>query len=209
MATQNISASVTGSYDDYELEINKNLGASCSCPYEGYPCKHVVAVLLAFLDQRENVLEKSKQKKQTADSLKSQVAALPKQELVEMILSCAGKNADFKRELSVRFQRDESATLNAILKDVDKAFAHIESNHYSPGQIAKQLKTILHSVAGAPKAFKADWQVGKASIMTRPTNVCNGIMPRLRVTRATSHCWSCAWKASASILSCTKKQRRY
>ncbi|MGD9506120.1 MAG: SWIM zinc finger domain-containing protein, partial [Syntrophobacteraceae bacterium] len=46
-----IHAVVAGNYGDYDVAIEQADGtieASCDCPYDGYPCKHIVAVLLSF-----------------------------------------------------------------------------------------------------------------------------------------------------------------
>jgi GNAT superfamily N-acetyltransferase len=50
----NITAEVVGNYDSYGVEISANergVGAYCNCPYEGYPCKHIVAVLLSSVNE--------------------------------------------------------------------------------------------------------------------------------------------------------------
>ena len=45
-----IEAEVSGSSgSSYDVEITaapRGIDATCSCPYDGYPCKHIVAVLL-------------------------------------------------------------------------------------------------------------------------------------------------------------------
>lgn len=53
-AEGSISASVSGSYGNYSVEVyenNRGLKMTCSCPYEGEVCKHKVAVLLRFLKE--------------------------------------------------------------------------------------------------------------------------------------------------------------
>jgi stress response protein SCP2 len=55
-----IDAQVSGNYNNsYQLKITEthnNIHISCNCPYDGYPCKHGVAVLLKFL-YNENIDE--------------------------------------------------------------------------------------------------------------------------------------------------------
>ena len=50
-----ITAEVEGNYGNYLVEISAReheINAYCDCPYEGYPCKHVIAVLLSFVKER-------------------------------------------------------------------------------------------------------------------------------------------------------------
>ncbi len=60
---------VDGNYGDYtvEVEIDKDIAASCDCPYPGEGCKHVVLVLLDLLDRNE-VITPPKQLEITKDS---------------------------------------------------------------------------------------------------------------------------------------------
>jgi len=48
-----ITAEVKGNSGNYVVEISSNergIDASCNCPYKWYPCKHLVAVLLSFVN---------------------------------------------------------------------------------------------------------------------------------------------------------------
>ncbi|ODS38877.1 MAG: hypothetical protein A7316_06825 [Candidatus Altiarchaeales archaeon WOR_SM1_86-2] len=57
-----ITAKVDGNYGIYDVEIyfdEDGISADCDCPYDGYGCKHIVAVLLEFLyefkgDKKDN-----------------------------------------------------------------------------------------------------------------------------------------------------------
>jgi hypothetical protein len=52
-----ISAAVEGSSDDYWVSIkekSRTIHIDCDCPYDGMPCKHIVAVLLALEDDKAN-----------------------------------------------------------------------------------------------------------------------------------------------------------
>ena len=51
-----IAAEVNGSYGNYVVKISATkhgIDAYCDCPYEAYPCKHIVAVLLSSANERE------------------------------------------------------------------------------------------------------------------------------------------------------------
>ena len=144
-----IVAEVSGNYGDYEVEITFEEGeveASCSCPYEDYPCKHIVAVLLTFIHDKEKYIQQATQHQSEISSLKDKIRKLSRADLMEIVISCLDKYPDFWRDMAVRLASDKKLTLNTILKQVKKAFPNIESHYYSETAIAKQLRAILKSV---------------------------------------------------------------
>lgn len=163
--TDSIQVEVEGSHGAvYEVEIHFGAGemdVSCDCPYDGYPCKHIVATLLAFLHEREKHLQAGQKAKKADASLKSKISKLSKDELVAMVMACSQKYPDFKQGLMVRFQPDETATLATILKQIEKAFPAINSRSYVLSRIAKDLNTILKSANDAPEGIKIEvnWEV--------------------------------------------------
>jgi uncharacterized Zn finger protein len=163
--TDSIRAEVAGSSGaDYEVEIQfgvREMDASCDCPYDGYPCKHIVATLLAFLKNREKLFLSGRDEKKGAASLRKGIEGLSKDELVQMVMACAGKYPDFKRELMIRFQPDEKITLSTILKQIDKSFPSIQSRSYAPARIAKELNALLKSTEDASDAIKIEvtWRI--------------------------------------------------
>ena len=156
-SSESLRAEVAGNYGDYDVEVTldgNEIDASCDCPYDGYPCKHIVATLLAYLHDSEKYAHKADEKMQKDSALKSELAKLPKNELVSIIISCAAKYPDFQRELMVRFQADHKSTLNAILKQVSLAFPSIRSRSYSTSRIAGTLGAIHASVDSASDEMK-------------------------------------------------------
>jgi uncharacterized Zn finger protein len=89
-----ITAEVTGSdYDPYDVEIHLDAtgaihSAGCSCPYEqgGY-CKHIVAVLLAVLENSEDIA--------VHPGVASLLAGLGEAELRQLILNVAQDEPGF------------------------------------------------------------------------------------------------------------------
>ena len=144
-----IVAEVSGNYGDYEVEITseeEGVEASCSCPYDGYPCKHIVAVLLTLIHDKEKYIQQVTQHQSEISSLKDKIGKLSRVDLIEIVISCLDKYPDFWRDMAVRLASDKKLTLNTILKEVKKAFPNIESHNYSEAAIAKQLRAILKSV---------------------------------------------------------------
>ena len=159
-----IYAQVSGKSGNYEVEAaaeKDGINASCDCPYDGYPCKHVVAALLKFIYNSDEYIREVKKQKKEASSLKDRLKELPKDELLKMIITCADKYPDFKRDLMVRFESDKEAVLKAIRKQIDKVFPSIESRSYSTSTAVRQFRVILKSVQDASDAMKAEvnWMV--------------------------------------------------
>jgi len=130
-----ITAEVTGSdYDPYDVEIHLDAtgaihSAGCSCPYElgGY-CKHIVAVLLAVLENSEDIA--------VHPSVASLLAGLSEAELRQLILNVAQDEPGFadavEREISLlRTTGDGAVTptggapavdLAAVRRDLRRSF---------------------------------------------------------------------------------------
>ena len=96
-------AMVHGSHGFYDVEIWNNQGhleANCNCPYDGYPCKHIVAVLLYFLENKNKYLEELKEQNDLESTMSKELSRFTKDELIKMILSFS-KNQSINRCCSV------------------------------------------------------------------------------------------------------------
>ena len=154
--TESISAEVAGNTGDYDVEIEQvdgDIQASCNCPFDGYPCKHIVAVLLSFINHRREHLREAKKAKSRNAAIEARIRKLSTEELAGMVMACARKYPDFQRELMVRFDPDQKQTLGTLLKQVSRAFPSIESRSYSTDNIARDLKRVLQSVESAEKTI--------------------------------------------------------
>ena len=93
---------VRGSYDTYSVEItdtNGKLSYACSCPYEGSGCKHIVATLLTFLDQKEEILAKAHKNQTATQTLSEKLQLLDTTELIELLLLSLKNHRDWKQIL--------------------------------------------------------------------------------------------------------------
>ncbi|MCG2782392.1 MAG: DEAD/DEAH box helicase [Candidatus Altiarchaeales archaeon] len=72
VAGEEITARVEGNYGVYDIDIwfdEHGIDADCDCPYDGYGCKHIVAVLLKFLYEfKDNYIHEHTQKRKKKDS---------------------------------------------------------------------------------------------------------------------------------------------
>ncbi|MCI5211053.1 MAG: hypothetical protein D3910_20215, partial [Candidatus Electrothrix sp. ATG2] len=164
-----IEAEVAGSNMDYVVQIQgteHDIDSDCDCPYDGWPCKHVVAVLLTLIHQKKKHVEANKQRKKTASSLASKIKKLSKNELAELVIGYSRKYPDVKRELMVRLGTNKKATFETIKKQIKQAFPSIESRNYSTSQIARKITTILQSVEDASPELQAKvyWTAADAAI---------------------------------------------
>ena len=161
---EKIQAMVSGSYGSYGVTvqlIKNTIKASCECPYEGYPCKHVVAILLTFSKDHKHYEQKAQKPQSVWKTIEQAMNNLPKKDLVNMILACAQDYPDFHRKLLVRFQPDEEATLATLLQQIGQVFPDPGSRRFTLEQIAGKLSVILHSVREAVDTLKVavSWAV--------------------------------------------------
>lgn len=156
---ERIQAEVSGSTGyNYDVEIvaaTRGIDATCSCPYEGYPCKHVVAVLLTYIKKKDVLLEQAAEKKKKISSLKERVHALSKNRLAEMLLSLAEKYPDCHRDLLIRMGDDPQEVISVIKKKIHWLFRAFDAEELSSSKVVKQLKGILGSVRKSQADVKA------------------------------------------------------
>lgn len=164
-ARARIKAEVSGSSGNiYDVEIaaaSRGVDAECSCPFEGYPFKHIVAVLLTFLKRKDELLKQSTEKKKRTASLKDRVRVLSQDRLTEILLSLAGKYPDCRRDLLIALGDDSQETVDVIKKQVHQVFRDFEAEDFPSSKVVKRLKSILASVRFGSREFriKVYWAV--------------------------------------------------
>jgi hypothetical protein len=98
-----IQARVAGSGDSYRVDIaerDDDLEVECTCPYDGYVCKHIVAVLLYYLDHREEPAFTVDAPAQAADTVLARtLEALEHSQLVELLVRLSEQDDEFRRTL--------------------------------------------------------------------------------------------------------------
>ena len=71
-----ITADVSGNYGNYSVEIyeeDSEIVADCDCPYDGYPCKHIIAVMLEFVEKKGEYVKKTEKSKTQDSTLKARM----------------------------------------------------------------------------------------------------------------------------------------
>ncbi|MER6158611.1 hypothetical protein ABT147_24175 [Streptomyces sp. NPDC001868] len=120
-----VTASVHGT-ERYEVELTLDapggLGGECDCPYgmEGNFCKHLVALGLTVLAQRENLLRQRKAARHRTEDLYSWLSALSKDELLALVREQVGEDRQLRRRLELRAAtaRGDHAGVRARIREL-------------------------------------------------------------------------------------------
>ena len=163
-----IAADVEGNYGNYYVQVFEEGGgirARCDCPYDGYPCKHIAAVMLEFAENKSKYVKKMVRSKRHDKSLEAQVGKLSKEELVDMFMDWARKYPDLKSELMVRFAEDKGKAMDTIRREIERAFPE-PGDSYSITQIARRLRTLAKQADAASDEMKVDiyWAIADRTL---------------------------------------------
>lgn len=119
-----IYAEVVGSYGLYKVQIedsDRDFSFHCTCPYEEDCCKHLVAVVLTFLDKKDQLLKQLDQDNKTYRNLKDKLLLFEKDKLADLILLSLKTHKDWKntllKELEKKLGGEKSSSLDDIYKD--------------------------------------------------------------------------------------------
>ncbi len=150
-------AMVQGSYGFYDVEVWSNRGylqANCNCPFDGYPCKHIVAVLLYFLENKDKYLTELKKQNDLKSAMSKKLSKLSKDELIKMILTFSENHSTIRRELLLQLSIDDDKSLRSFEKAIDRIFNRCESDGFSTYEISRELKKILKQVEKTEPDFQ-------------------------------------------------------
>lgn len=101
VTSRGITARVYGHYGDYTVEVvdtPDELEMTCTCPYEGLVCKHLVAVLLRFVEmEKTDILDVA-----LPDVVRQTLAAMSREELLNLLIALSNERDEFRRALMAR-----------------------------------------------------------------------------------------------------------
>ncbi|MFI1851335.1 SWIM zinc finger domain-containing protein [Streptomyces sp. NPDC020480] len=120
-----VTASVHGT-ERYEVELTLDgpggLSGECDCPYgmEGNFCKHLVALGLTVLAQRESLPRQRKAARDRAQDLDEWLSGLSKDELLALVREQVGEERQLRRRLELRAAsaRGDLAAVRARIRDL-------------------------------------------------------------------------------------------
>ena len=165
--SEGISALVEGN-DTYEVAIsegNQQLEFHCDCPYEGI-CKHIVAVLLCYLELPKRSRSSSRKGAQTPKSLRDLMTLLPQSVLLELVLDICQDNKDFANLLRLRLQPGDPQILRTLLSRVRRVHLSFEDYDYDgygrdlrrAVREFKEIQKLLKNVP-LPNQFQVHWEI--------------------------------------------------
>ncbi len=101
---------------------------------------------------------KSGSKKSGSNIIRERLIMLSTEELTDMLLEYASKNADIKRDLTVRFNTNNDAILKALLADISKVFPKSKAGYarFSASTALSKLNPILASIDKLPQALQRE-----------------------------------------------------
>jgi SWIM zinc finger len=97
-----IRARVRGNYGNYKIKIDhtaEEVEAQCNCPYDGYICKHIIAVLLHYLRTTHAPIEPPQMSGITM--LEHALRELTQPQLLDLVMGLARQKAEVRRSLLV------------------------------------------------------------------------------------------------------------
>ena len=154
--------------DTYEVAIseeNQQLEFHCDCPYEEI-CKHIVAVLLCYLELPKRSRSSSRKGAQTPKSLRDLLTPLPQSVLLELVLDICQDNKDFANLLRLRLQPGDPQILRTLLSRVRRVHLSFEDYDYDGyGRDLrravwefKEIQKLLKNVP-VPNQFQVHWEI--------------------------------------------------
>ena len=154
--------------DTYEMAIsegNQQLEFHCDCPYERI-CKHIVAVLLCYLELPKRSRSSSRKGAQTPKSLRDLLGPLPQSVLLELVLDICQDNKDFANLLRLRLQPEDPQILWTLLSRVRRVHLSFEDyDYYGYGRDLqrafrefKEIQKLLKNVP-VPNQFQVHWEI--------------------------------------------------
>jgi Uncharacterized conserved protein len=131
-----LTAKVHGTYGHYTVKIEDagdELEWNCTCPYDGDVCKHIVAVLLRYLESEYEEVEPIDIDLPSA--LEQTLRAMPHQELLNLLLKLASEQAEVRRLLlanvnilpqTIRQQPQDARQIKKLKRDIADFFNELQ-----------------------------------------------------------------------------------
>ncbi|MEI5524435.1 hypothetical protein WB401_23875 [Streptomyces brasiliscabiei] len=163
-----VTASVHGT-ERYEVELtldgSDGPAGECDCPYgvEGNFCKHLVALGLTVLAQRESLPRQRKAARDRAQSLDAWLTDLSKEELLALVKQQIGEDRQLRRRLELRAAgaRGDLAGVRTTIRELldVRPFARYGYVEYADARAyadqAAQAVSALRALTGSGRAADA------------------------------------------------------
>lgn len=117
-----IRAKVKGSFGEYDVGISIEDGevdVECDCPFKGYGCKHIVAVLYRFINEKGN--DKKDAKEQKKIDLDRELGNLDRDTLLSILSHLCHELEDVRRDVLLSMKDNPDAInqgMDMVLEEV-------------------------------------------------------------------------------------------
>lgn len=153
-----IVAKVLGNYGNYEVTIGsegERLVAYCDCPYDGYPCKHVVAVSLQYMENKGRYRSAARKQSDLYQRIESELPKRSKPELIELLMKAVTHSTELRSIVTLHLFPDAAETEDALSSRVDEIdLDDFHDDFRSEAEKARQAKNLLRAIADISPRIK-------------------------------------------------------
>ncbi len=146
-----IVAKVSGNYGNYEVTIGQEgerLIAYCDCPYDGYPCKHVVAVSLQYMENKGLYRSAARKQSDLYQRIENELPKRSKPELIELLMKAVTHSTELRSIVTLDLFPDNTETEDALLSRVDEIdLDYVYDDFRNEAEKARQVKKLLRTIA--------------------------------------------------------------
>ena len=160
-----VVAKVLGNYGNYEVSIGdegERLTAYCDCPYDGYPCKHVVAVCLQYMENKEHYRGAAKKQRDLHQRIEKELPKRSKPELIELLLKAVTHSTELRSIVTLYLFPNATDTEDALLSRVAEIdLEDFYDDFRSEAEKARQAKELLRTITDLAPRIKVivSWQL--------------------------------------------------
>lgn len=153
-----IVANVSGNYGNYEVNISdkgERLEAYCDCPYDGYPCKHIVAVCLQYMENKQLYRDKARNQYDLFQRIENELSKRSKPELIELLMQAVTHSTELRSIVALHLFPDSTETEDTLLSRVDEIdLEDFHDDFRSEAKKARQARELLRTIAGLTPRIK-------------------------------------------------------
>ncbi len=159
---ERIMAKVAGSRGKYDTEVgveNGELDASCNCPYEGYCCKHIAAVLYKWINEKGKTQNKSTKNQKIVD-LKKELSKVEKTKLEEILQQIAQKDEGIKADILTAIAKSGSnenpAVKRIIERQIKETLSEESYSYYEVHGLVRELDELKERILNCPPKTRTE-----------------------------------------------------
>ena len=164
-ALHNIQAKVRGSGRTYQVTIDEKgnkLDCCCNCPYDGYPCKHIIAVLLDYIDNKKEYKDQAKKHQGITTKMADKLCKYSAESLAGIIIEASQNIPDFELFIRATIEPDSQATLDVFMNRIHNiSLGDLDTGYDSEWENTIKLQRILKATEKTNTHIQAaiNWEI--------------------------------------------------